>query len=197
MTRKIVIFSGADRVGKTTLISAFQQVLTEENCDVAHLAEPPGDQDNIFDVNRTIISTWASSEKEWLLFDRCYVCSYILEQFRRKNNGHLDDMIDLELELLECADTFKVIHVAVDRCWQFAAPHHLVELKELFPTAAPWRIRDEYVARMKEHKEYYLKLYDFFADITAFPSITHYGDFFDSIDEAVEKLLLSINQELK
>jgi hypothetical protein len=194
MTRKIVIFSGADRVGKSTLISALQQFLTVENCDVVHLSEPPGDQENIFDVNRAAISAWVAGGKDWLLFDRCYVCSYILEHFRRKNNGHLDDMIDFELELLGCADTFSVTHVAVDRSWQFAAPHHLVELKELFPTAAPWRIRDEYVARMKEHREYYSKLYDFYEHITAFPSVVHYGETYSDEDAEVGGLLSAIRR---
>jgi hypothetical protein len=194
--RKLVIFSGGDRVGKTTLISAMQEYLGEENCEVVHLSEPPGDQDNIFDINRECISKWVSTGKEWLLFDRCYVCSYILEQFRRNNNGHLDDMIDLELELLGCSDTFQVVHVSVDRPWQFAAPHHLTELRELFPNAAPWRIRDEYVARMKEHREYYSKLYDFYEHVTAFPSILHMGDAYEDTDLEVEGLLKRINHEL-
>lgn len=197
MTRKIVIFSGGDRVGKSTLISAIQERLGEDECSVVHLAEPPGDQENIFDINRKAISEWVASGKEWLLFDRCYVCSYILEHFRRNNNGHLDDMIDFEIELLGCADTFKLIHVSVDRPWQFSAAHHIVELRELFPKAAPWRIRDEYVARMKEHKEYYSKLYDFYEHITAFPSVIHYGEYYEDTDLEVEGLLKAINNQLK
>ena len=196
MTRKIVIFSGADRVGKSTLISTMQEHLGEEHCEVVHLSEPPGDQDNIFDINREFIDKWVASDKEWLLFDRCYVCSFILEQFRRKNHGHLDDIIDLELELLERSDIFEVVHVAVDRPWSWSAKHHLIELKELFPTASPWRIRDEYVARMNEHKEYYSKLYDFYEHTTAFPSVVHYGDTYQDSDLEVEGLLKAINYQL-
>jgi hypothetical protein len=105
-------------------------------------------------------------------------------------------MIDLELELLGCSEIFQVIHVSVDRPWQFAAPHHLIELRELFPDAAPWRIRDEYVARMKEHKEYYSKLYEFYESVTAFPSVVHYGDAYDDLDLEVDGLLKAINYEL-
>ena len=194
MTRKIVIFSGADRVGKTTLISAMQDYLGEGNSVIVHLSEPPGDQENIFDINRDYISAWVASGKEWLLFDRCYVCSYILEQFRRNNHGHLDDIIDFELELLQCSDEFKVVHVGVDRPWSWSASHHLIELKKLFPTAAPWRIRDEYVARMKEHKEYYQKLYDFYADTTAFPAIFHSPMEFDDLDLSLRHLCSQLDE---
>jgi len=196
-TRKIAIFSGADRVGKSTLISAMHQHLGEDACEVVHLSEPPGDQDNIFDINRECVGQWVASGKKWLLFDRFYVCSFILEQFRRNNHGHLDDIIDLELELLQCSDTFNVIHVSVDRPWSWSAKHHLIELKELFPQAAPWRIRDEYVARMKEHKEYYSKLYEFYEHTTAFPNVVHCGEYYPDADLEVAALLNSINNALK
>ena len=176
MSRKLVIFSGGDRVGKTTLINALQDRLGEENCSVYHHSAPPQDQNNIFDFYRDHIGEWVASDREWCLFDRSYPCSVILESHRRRNNGHLDEAVDFELELLQCAETFRVVHVSVDRPWSFSAKHHLIELKELFPDAAPWFIRDEYVARMREHKHYYEKLYDFYEHTTAFPHLKVTGD---------------------
>jgi hypothetical protein len=87
--------------------------------------------------------------------------------------------------------------VGVDRPWSWSAKHHLVELKEFFPDAAPWFIRDEYVARMHEHKHYYEKLYDFYSHTTAFPSVIHLGGYHPDTDIEVESLLKSINNALK
>ena len=182
-----------DRTGKSSLVAAIQNYLGEDRCSTVHLAEPPGNQNNIFDVNREVIGEWVAGGKEFLVFDRCYVCSFILDTFRRHNNGHLDDIFDLEIELLECAEEFKVVHVGVDKPWSFSAPHHLIELKELFPTAAPWKIRDEYVARNKEHKLYREKLEEFYEHVTAFP----YVWFFDTNKKPnIQNLLDNINYEL-
>ena len=194
ITRKIVIVSGPDRCGKSTLIAGIQKYLGKEKCEIVHLAEPPANQNDIFDVNREVIGEWVASNKEWLFFDRCYVCSYVLETFRRHNNGHLDSIIDLELELLECAEEFKVVHVGVEKPWAWSAPHHLAELKQLFPTAAPWRIRDEYVARMKEHREYSEKLGEFYDHVTAFP---HIYTFDMNKEPNVENLINNINYEIE
>lgn len=172
MTRKLIIISGADRVGKSTLIDNTQAFLREQNCAVYHHSAPPSQQDNIFDMYREHVEEWLATDKEWCVFDRSYPCSFILEDHRRRNHGHMDDVVDLELEWL-ADDRFKVVHVAVERPWSWSAKHHLIELKELFPDASPWFIRDEYVARMKEHKHYYERLYEFYSHVTAFPSIRH------------------------
>ena len=193
-TRKIVILSGPDRTGKSTLSAALQNRLGADSCEVVHLPEPPGNQNNLFDVNREAIGEWVASGKEWLIFDRCYVCSYVLETLRRRNNGHLDDIIDLELELLECAEEFKVLHVGVEKQWAWSAPHHLAELKQLFPTAAPWKIRDEYIARMKEHREYSEKLGEFYNHVTAFP---HIYTFDTNKKPNIQNLLDNINYEIE
>ena len=193
--RKLVIFSGGDRSGKTTLINALQERLGEENCSIYHHSAPPQDQENIFDFYRNHIGEWIATGREWCLFDRSYPCSVILESHRRRNTGHLDDAVDFELELLQCLE-FQVVHVSVDRPWSFSAKHHLIELKELFPDAAPWFIRDEYIARMREHRHYYEKLYDFYEHTTAFPQVYHYGDQFADTDLEIDSLLKSIDNEL-
>jgi hypothetical protein len=172
MTRKLVIFSGGDRVGKSTLIGNFELYVRPQTCAVYHHSAPPSNQSNIFDFYRDHVNEWLSTDKEWCLFDRSYPCSFILEEHRRRNHGHMDDVIDLELEWL-ADDRFKVVHVAVEQPWNWSAKHHLIELKELFPDAAPWFIRDEYVARQKEHKHYYEQLFYFYRHITAFPNISY------------------------
>lgn len=186
MTRKLVIFSGADRVGKSSLINITREALSEHGCEVYHHSAPPSQQANIFDMYREHLEEWLSGTSEWCLFDRSYPCSFILEDHRRRNHGHMDDVVDLELEWL-ADDRFEVVHVSVERPWCWSAKHHLIELRELFPEASPWFIRDEYVARMKEHKHYYERLYDFYDNVTAFPSHVH-EPLFDPDDEV--KLLV-------
>lgn len=168
--KKLIIFSGADRVGKSTLIENVQKYLLPQNCAVYHHSAPPKGQVSIFDFYNDHVEEWLQSDKEWCLFDRSYPCSFILEDHRRHNFGHMEDVVDLELKWL-ADDRFEVVQVAVERPWNWSAKHHLIELKELFPEASLWFIRDEYVTRMKEHKYYYEKLYDFYRNFTAFPYV--------------------------
>ena len=189
--RKLVIVSGGDRVGKSTLISNLQQHLGEFNCAVFHHSAPPTTQSNIFDFYRDHVAQWLATKAEWCIFDRSYPCSFILEDHRRRNHGHMDDVIDLELEWL-ADDRFQVMHISVERPWNWSAKHHLIELKEMFPDAAPWFIRDEYVARMKEHKHYYERLYDFYENVTAFPHHVHRGIQFSSAKNEVKDVITNI-----
>jgi hypothetical protein len=184
--RKLVVFSGGDRVGKSTFISEFQEYLGEDNCLVYHHGAPPYHTESIFDFYRDHAAEWVASGKEWCLFDRSWVCSYCLEDFRRHTNGQLDEIADLEIEMLQCASSFKVVHVGIKRPWNWSAKHHLVELKEMHPSASLWVIRDHYVARQKEHRIYYEKLEEFYQHVTAFPHTWTNGD--DSVEEVVEKL---------
>jgi len=171
--RKLVIVSGVDRSGKSTLVKRLQEYLGDENCISFHHGAPPYLSDEIFDFYRFNIQEWVASGKEWCLFDRSWACSYCLDDFRRHNHGSLNEMTDIELELLQC--DFKVIHVGIEKPWSWSAPHHLVELKELFPDAPPWKIRDEYVARMKEHRVYQERLGEFYEHFTAFPHLYYFS----------------------
>ena len=191
MTKKLVVFSGPDRAGKSTLVKSLQEYLGDDECVAFHHGAPPFYTEEIFDFYRLNIQEWVASGKEWCLFDRSWACSYCLDDFRRHNHGSLNEMTDIELELLQC--DFKVVHVGIEKSWSWSAPHHLVELKELFPDAPPWKIRDEYVARMKEHKVYQERLGEFYDHFTAFPS-TYFFD--SSAEPSMENLITDINYAL-
>ncbi len=163
----LIIVSGPDRVGKSTLIDAMVKEL-DGDCYVAHHGPPPSDQKNIFDFYREDIGRWGLKQP-YAIFDRAYPCSYILEQHRRHNAGHFEDVIDFEIELADQVD--HVVHLAVFRPWHWSAPLHVKELREMFPDAAPWYIRDEYVARMQEHELYTQQLINFYENITMFPNV--------------------------
>jgi len=164
----LIIVSGPDRVGKSTLIRAMAETLGESDTYVAHHGPPPKENENIFDVYRDTIQDWKWSRKPYAIFDRAYPCSYILEQHRRRNAGHFEDVVDLEIELLDAIDS--VVHLGVFRPWYWSAPLHVEEVREENPGAAPWLIRDEYIARMQEHQIYTEQLLNFYENITMFPS---------------------------
>jgi hypothetical protein len=165
----LIIVSGPDRVGKSTLIDVMIQELSGD-CYVAHHGPPPKDQENIFDFYREDIATWKNSKKTYAIFDRAYPCSYILEQHRRRNAGHFEDVVDFEIELADATDG-AVVHVGVFRPWHWSAPLHIEEVRAENPGAAPWLIRDEYIARMQEHQVYTEQLLNFYENITMFPNV--------------------------
>lgn len=164
----LIIVSGPDRVGKSTLIKEMVDEL-QGDCYVAHHGPPPQGQQNIFDFYREDLETWDLSGETHAIFDRAYPCSYILEQHRRHNAGHFEDVIDFEIELADRG--IDVVHLAVLRPWHWSAPLHVKELREMFPEASPWYLRDEYISRMQEHQLYTEQLLNFYDNITMFPNV--------------------------
>jgi ABC-type cobalamin/Fe3+-siderophores transport system ATPase subunit len=164
----LIIVSGPDRVGKSTLIKRMADVIGSHNVEVVHHGPPPQDQENIFDFYRKDVEKWAESGKELAIFDRAWPCSYILEQHRRRNAGHFEDVIDFEIWLNDLIDA-PVVHLAQFRPWCWSAPLHIEELKE--EGFKGWMLRDEYIARMQEHRVYTEQLQTFYEDITMFPNV--------------------------
>jgi GTPase SAR1 family protein len=164
----LIIVSGPDRVGKSTLISSMVEDLGESNVFVAHHSAPPKDNESIFDFYRDTVWHWKRSNKPYAIFDRAYPCSYILEQHRRRNAGHFEDVIDFEIELADSVDS--VVHLGVFRPWFWSAPLHIEEVRAEHPDASLWYIRDEYIARMQEHEIYTQQLLNFYENITMFPN---------------------------
>lgn len=167
----LIIVSGPDRVGKSTLIAQMAEELGEENVVVKHHSAPPKHQENIFDFYREDILLWLEGTKKHCIFDRAWPCSFILEQFRRNNLGHLEDLIDLELWVNDTVND-PVVHVAQLRPWHWSAPLHVEELhEEAQSEESDWFIRDQYVTRMQEHETYQTQLIDYYERVTMFPNV--------------------------
>lgn len=174
----LIIVSGPDRVGKSTLIEELAEELSG-GCFIAHHGPPPEDQKNIFDFYREDLDAWSSSGTKHAIFDRAYPCSYILEQHRRRNAGHFEDVIDFEIEL--ASQVKDVVHLGVFRPWYWSAPLHIEEVRAELPNAALWRIRDEYIARMQEHQLYTEQILNFYENITMFPNVQLHHEFVPAI----------------
>ena len=165
----LIIVSGPDRVGKSTLISQLAENL--EDVVVKHHSAPPSNQNNIFDFYREDIAMWSEGSAKHCIFDRAWPCSFILEQFRRNNLGHLEDLIDLELWVNDVVSA-PVVHVGQFRPWHWSAPLHVEEIREEAKHEdAGWYMRDQYITRMQEHETYQTQLIDFYERVTMFPSV--------------------------
>ncbi len=165
----LIVVSGPDRVGKSTLIKQMSDALGGQ-AFVTHHSAPPQDQKNIFDFYKEDILRWQNMrDKPIAIFDRAWPCSYILEQHRRRNAGHFEDVIDFEIWLSDTVGA--VVHLAQFRPWHWSAGLHIEEIREEFPKAAPWYIRDELIARMQEHEVYTQQLQTFYENVTMFPNV--------------------------
>ena len=165
----LLVVSGPDRVGKSTLIGEIVDVLGTENCAVYHHGSPDPRGADVFAKYREEVGF--TSEKKHIIFDRGWPCTYILEQIRKRNSGHFDALIDLEIWMNEVVES-GILHIGQLRPWHWSAPLHLEELREEEIGATDWDIRDRYVSRMTEHKQYTEQLMDFYEDITMFPNLT-------------------------
>ena len=167
----LIIVSGPDRVGKSTLIGQMATWIGADNVSVMHHSAPPANQENIFDFYRDDILSWVNGRKQHCIFDRAWPCSFILEQFRRNNLGHLEDLIDLELWVNDTVNA-PVVHVGQFRPWNWSAPLHVEEIREEAKHEdAGWYLRDQYITRMQEHETYQTQLIDFYERVTMFPSV--------------------------
>ena len=165
----LLVVSGPDRVGKSTLIGEIVDALGSENCAVYHHGAPDPRETDVFAKYREEVGF--TPESKHIIFDRGWPCTYILEQLRKRNSGHFDALIDLEMWMNDTVET-GILHVGQLRPWNWSAPLHLEELREEKSESPDWVIRDEYVTRMTEHKQYTEQLMDFYEDITMFPNLT-------------------------
>ena len=150
--KQLIILSGADRVGKSTLASKMKKAGV---CRVIHHGPPPADRPLFSDL-RDDIADWLNSDDPQMCWDRAYVCSYCLEQ-----PNVMDAILRLEMDMIG----FKVKHIGVWAPWQAVAQRHLDEMEELCVSNPV----SEYRLRLETHKRYYERLHDFYANVTRFP----------------------------
>lgn len=155
----LILIGGPDRVGKSTLAAELSEL---SGIPVNHHTAPNPKDQSIFSVYKREAS--AGGDQIW---DRSYLCAYILERHRKGNHDHISDVVDLEMIL---KDQHSVIHVGVSRPWHWSAPLHIEELKGEFPEARPWFMRDLLMARQNEHHFYTEEMVNFYQYVTMFPS---------------------------
>lgn len=155
----LILLGGPDRVGKSTLaasLSALTQI------PVKHHSAPDVFDGNIFDIYRRNLDEGGDQ-----IWDRSYLCAFILERYRRRNHDHLIEIMDLEFEL---SKKHEVIHVGVTKPWHWSAPLHWEELNKRHRLPSHWALRDEFMSRQNEHHFYIDEMENFYRYVTMFPS---------------------------
>ena len=150
--KQLIILSGADRVGKSTLASKMEKAGV---CRVIHHGPPPAGRPLFSDL-RDDIAAWLDSDDPQMVWDRAYVCSYCLNQ-----PNVLDAILEFEWDHRD----LDIKHIGVWAKWQEVARRHVQEIQEC-------GIENHVVAyreRMETHQSYYQRLEDFFENVTMFP----------------------------
>jgi len=155
----LILLGGPDRVGKSTLAAQLSEIT---DFRVKHHSEPNPRGKTIFDQYRQDLSEGGDQ-----IWDRSYLCTYILERYRNRNHDHLIEITDFELEL---SKIHQVIHVGVTKPWHWSAPLHIEELNKRHHPPSDWVIRDEFIARQNEHHFYTDEMINFYQFVTMFPS---------------------------
>jgi hypothetical protein len=155
----LIILGGPDRVGKSTLATRLSQL---SGFKVKHHNAPDLRDQSIFDVYRRNLAEGGDQ-----IWDRSYLCAFILERYRKRNHDHLVEIMDLEFEL---SKTHEVIHVGVTKPWHWSAPLHWEELNKKQHPVSNWALRDAFIARQNEHHFYTTEMENFYRYVTMFPS---------------------------
>ena len=79
----LLVVSGPDRVGKSTLIGEIADVLGSENCVIYHHGSPDPCGTDVFAKYRER-GRIQTPERKHIIFDRGWPCTYILEQTPEK-----------------------------------------------------------------------------------------------------------------
>lgn len=88
------------------------------------------------------------------------VCFY--EKFRRNLEISEEWANSAESYFSAYSETIKVF--LVERTWQWSLPHHIIELKSLYPGCSDYYLEMQLKARQKEHEEYYAYMKDYLAN---------------------------------
>ena len=151
--KQLIILSGADRVGKSTLASKMEKAGV---CRVIHHGPPPADRPLFSDL-RDDIKDWLDSDDPQMVWDRAYVCSYCLGQ---------PDVLDAILEFEWDHRDLDIKHIGVHATWREVARRHIEEIQSQGETDPV----SEYRLRLRTHRSYYERLERFYEHVTMFPS---------------------------
>lgn len=150
--RKLIIVSGADRVGKTTLVKQLSNHfpvampnIWGSTVHTKHFSAPDVNSHHVFQMYRDAIQ---ESKANLVIWDRSYVCGSIYERCRFNSHDHFSELVELEMELNE--EFTNVIHIGLFKPWNWSAKLILRELHEVNPDSSTWFIRNRYIASMKD-----------------------------------------------
>ena len=186
MSTKILIVLGADRVGKSTLISKVSDHLEANNLSYKslHFSGPkPHHQSPICQYLDELTSLHPSLD--WVLCDRggAEVCFY--EKIRRNITLDLGWSVKFEEYLKDYYSVVKI--VIVKRDWHWSMPKHSDEIYEWFPNCSDYWFMTQMKMRELEHKSYYEFMQHYFSEVSMFKPVVLETNELDS--DQIQELL--------
>lgn len=172
MKKKLIIISGPDRAGKSTLSEKLSKKIRLETGEIYKVIHHgiPSLNEYTFDMYRRSLQELLKSDCNQI-WDRSYVCAYALEPFRRHTHDFIGDIMFLETTMVQLG--IDVTHVLVNSTWNKVASRHIDEL-EVQKLSTPQQLEHlskELLARSREHKHYLEKVSEFLTHHSLFPHI--------------------------
>lgn len=167
----IVVILGADRVGKSTIVSNTFEQFTDNDIDAAvlHFSGPHPHHNSPIEQYLQPLESVLDTMPEVVICDRGFseVCFY--DKFRRH--------VDISEEWAFAAESYfasqatKVHVFLIKRPWEWSKPHHTIEIKDQHPNATPYFIRNQLLMREAEHHAYYKYMEDYLKNRSLLPHV--------------------------
>jgi hypothetical protein len=164
-----VVLLGADRVGKSTIIWNTLERFRRRDIDATslHFSGPKPHHTNPIEQYIEPFDSALETMPEFILCDRGFseVCFY--DDFRRH--------IPISHEWAQAAESYfmkrssDVKVFLLKREWEWSQPHHLVEVREQYPDATAWWIKNQMKAREAEHHAYYDYMHNYLNNHSLLP----------------------------
>lgn len=182
-----VVVLGADRVGKSTLISKAFEKFKQQDLDAItlHFSGPQPHHSSPIEQYIKPFDVALDSMPEFILCDRGFseVCFY--DKFRRHIDISHEWAQAAESYFLSKSSTMRVF--LLERPWEWSKPHHITEIKEQYPESTAWWIKNQLKMREAEHYAYYEYMHKYLDNFSLLPYTKLHNphatsfDFFDRI----------------
>ncbi len=157
----IIVVLGADRVGKSTLVTRTLEEFESQNIDATalHFSGPKPQHNSPIVQYIEPLETVLQTSPDVIICDRGFseVCFY--DKFRRH--------VAISEEWAHAAESYfsakaSKVHVfMVKRDWEWSRPHHIVEIRQQEPDASLYYVRNQLEMRRAEHYAYYEYMEDY------------------------------------
>jgi hypothetical protein len=164
-----VVLLGADRVGKSTIVTNTIKKLEKDGfgAKALHFSGPQPHHSSPIQQYIEPFDSVLETMPEFVLCDRGFseVCFY--DKFRRHISISHEWAQAAESYFLERSSNVKVF--LLEREWEWSQPHHLIEVREEYPNATAWWIKNKMKAREAEHYAYYDYMHNYLNHYSLLP----------------------------
>lgn len=154
---KILMFFGADRVGKSTLIASIEKILVDDGkkVKIAHFSGPkPHHHSPIEQYTEVLDPLFKEGFYDFILCDRCGSEVVFYDSWRRRVNTSNQWALSFESYIISQAETARIFLVEKD--WEEVEQYHIQEiLDQTGKNCSQFYINMELETRRKEHYAYY------------------------------------------